>query len=441
MYERKQLGSVQAKSETDRNTDMNNMAMQSHCSTVGIKRGLPLRMQYLGSKARFSSWILHEVGKSLPNTDYFVDAFAGTGVVGAAAARNGYKLYANDIQPYSYCILQSMFAQPTAGLSRAIADVDSIGNIPIASLCPSIAQYGAEETDFFSQFRNGNLDWQGYREFCHRAPLVTPTKEYALRKTSEKPYDLFVNYYTNTYFGVRQCVQLDALRKLASEYPENVAYHVMAATLASMTYAVSSTTHLAQYLKPNSLSNAQALISRRSFDIISDVGARLRILNDLKPVSTPDMILNGDFRAAINFVKPDHRYVVYVDPPYFKEHYSRYYHVLDTFFKYDYPMLTYNHRTKCVTSGRYREERITSEFGLKRSVKKAFSDLFDLGASYRTNIVVSYANTSLVQQTDLVSLASSAGYETDIKEITIMHSGQGQPRHNIVTEYLLFCTT
>ena len=227
---------------------------------------------------------------------------------------------------------------------------------------------------------------------------------------------------------------------MASQYPENVTYHIIAATLAAMTYAVSSTTHLAQYLKPSSTSTAQNLVNKRSINIISDVVTRLKGTIKTKPTTTPGCIYNSDFRVAINSIKPGPNHVIYVDPPYFKEHYSRYYHVLDTFCLYDYPMLTYNPQTDAVTSGRYREGRIVSEFGLKSSVKKAFADLFKLGASHRTNIVISYAETSLVGKVELISLANASGYKADVKEISIMHSGQGQPRHNVVKEYLFICT-
>ncbi|MBA3031041.1 MAG: hypothetical protein FP816_19820 [Desulfobacteraceae bacterium] len=405
------------------------------------KKLVPLRMQYLGSKARISNWVIHEIMKSLPDTDCFIDAFAGTGVVGAEAAKNGYKLYANDIQPYSYCILQSMFAQPTKGLSKVISDLKKLNAISISSMFgPHIAAFVEEEDLYFSESKKEKLNWKKYRAFCEGTPVVTPTKEFILSKKTEKNYDLFINYYANTYFGVRQCIQLDLLRKAASQYPENISYHIIAATLAVMTYSVSSTTHLAQYLRPNSDSSTKNLINKRSIDIISNVIERLTGLSKTKPTTSTDRIFNCDFRSAICSIKPNINHVIYVDPPYFKEHYSRYYHVLDTFCLYDYPMLTYNPRTDAVTSGRYREGRIISEFGLKSSVRKAFSDLFKLGASHKTNIVISYAETSLLGKNELIDIAIGYGYKADTKEIIIMHSGQGQPRNNLVKEYLFICT-
>lgn len=420
---------------------MNNSKKNAGFIVGNSKKRVPLKMQYLGSKARISNWIMHEIKNSLPDTDCFIDAFAGTGVVGTVAANNGYKLYANDIQPYSYCILQSMLAQPVKGLSKAIIDLKKLSEVPIKSMLSSDISVHVEEEDrFFSESKNGKLNWKKYRDFCERTPIVTPTKEFILSKKTEKTYDLFTTYYANTYFGVRQCIQLDLLRKVASKYPENICYHIIAATLASMTYAVSSTTHLAQYLKPNSAATTKNLIGKRSINIISDVIDRLTGLSKTKPTTTPDCLHNSDFRVAINSIKPGPNHVIYVDPPYFKEHYSRYYHILDTFCLYDYPMLTYNPRTDAVTSGRYREGRIVSEFGLKSSVKRAFADLFKLGLSHNSNIVISYAETSLVEKNELISIANICGYKADIKEITIMHSGQGQPRNNLVKEFLFVCT-
>ena len=160
---------------------MKSSAIKSDFNFGDPKKPVPLRMQYLGSKARFSNWILHEINKSLPDTDSFIDAFAGTGIVGATAAKSGYKLYANDIQPYSYCILQSMFAQPTKGLNKAIADLESIANISISSIFgPVVAAYAEEEDSFFAQSREDKLNWKKYKAFCERTPIITPTTEFIL---------------------------------------------------------------------------------------------------------------------------------------------------------------------------------------------------------------------------------------------------------------------
>jgi adenine-specific DNA methylase len=58
-------------------------------------------MQYLGSKARISGWILDQVEKRFPESETFVDLFAGTGSVSLAARERRYRLVLNDLQPYA----------------------------------------------------------------------------------------------------------------------------------------------------------------------------------------------------------------------------------------------------------------------------------------------------------------------------------------------------
>ena len=63
----------------------------------------------------------------------------------------------------------------------------------------------------------------------------------------------------------------------------------------------------------------------------------------------------------------DGQAVVYADPPYSKEHYSRYYHVLETLERYDYPEAT--------GVGRYRPDRFRTPFSVKTEVEGAIRRL------------------------------------------------------------------
>src|SRR5688572_18298769 len=76
----------------------------------------PLPMQYLGSKGRISRWIIGAISKTLPQAKTIVDLFSGTGVVSLEAFSQGYQVILNDIQPYSYAILSSLFDKPKSGL-------------------------------------------------------------------------------------------------------------------------------------------------------------------------------------------------------------------------------------------------------------------------------------------------------------------------------------
>ncbi|NCG29867.1 MAG: cytosine methyltransferase, partial [Bacteroidetes bacterium] len=214
--------------------------------------------------------------------------------------------------------------------------------------------------------------------------------------------------------------------------------HVLAATISAMTYAVSSTTHLAQYLKPKDKVSVERLYKRRKITIIELVISGLKELTSMQNRPTAQSVHHMDYLDALGIVNLGPDDIVYVDPPYFKEHYSRYYHVLDTFYLYDYPELTYNPRIDDVTVGRYRKYRLSSDFGKKAKVKVAFNNIFEQISQSGSTLALSYAQTSLVSQDELISMAASSGLRLIAKEgFVIMHSGQGQPRNQKVEDYLL----
>lgn len=402
-------------------------------------RRSPLPMQYLGSKARISSWILDQIKAKYPDGKTFVDLFAGTGSVALAANERGYRLLVNDIQPYSYAIQRSLFQESRDGLLGLVKNLDLLktDEALLGSGREEACQLLDEERSHFKNSASFGWSWETYQEFCETTRLVHGLPgEVEVLKAADN-WNLFIRYYANTYFGVEQCLQLDALREHAEGLSsESARMHVLAATIAAMTYAVSSTTHLAQYLKPATQRKSLDLIQRRQVNLVDEVKKRLRNLSDYPLPQYPATVYQKDFRELLGEISFNPQSIIYVDPPYFKEHYSRYYHVLDTFYLYDYPELTFNDRIQATTVGRYRQNRIVSDFGLRRFVGNAFTDLFVKLKEHGAKGAISYAETSLVKKDQLLTLATTAGLKATVYEIELMHSGQGQPRNKVVTEFL-----
>ncbi len=401
----------------------------------------PLPMQYLGGKARIAHWIVHNARTAFPNTYKFFDLFAGTGSVSLAAIMSDYRVHANDIQPYSYLILKSLLSAPTKGLPDLIQNVMSLNNDSALLQGSRNEEHEMlhEESGFLQG--QGAGEWKQYRTFCETTPRISGDTFETDRLRQKNGWNLFSKYYANTYFGVRQCLEIDTLRELADTLAENLKVHLLAATVSVMTYAVSSTTHLAQFLKPTNKSRVTNLLRKRKISIIGGVCHRLRALSE-RPYKNfgNNNVSNVDFRTALESAETDPSWVIYVDPPYFKEHYSRYYHILDTFVLYDYPELSINPQTGDRTVGLYRKHRIVSDFGLKSSVANAFSDLLKVCSRTHANIAISYASTSLLQIERLITLSQEHNFTARIETMKLMHSGQGQPRNRVVTEYLILLT-
>lgn len=387
-------------------------------------------MQYLGSKARIADWITDTILWEFPNRSRIHDVMAGSGAISYAAHQRGLRIFSNDIQPYSYVVLSSTFVQSREGISNTIEYLKS-------SEFDKFLQSGARKA--YLQLANQErellrnnaspLNRQAYVDFAS-ANIASPVN-------CTRNYDLFVSYYANTYFGVQQCLEIDAIRQLADQAEPNIGIHLKAALISAMTNLANTTTHLAQYLKPTSIKSTEKIIRQRKLSVRSWVLSSLERLADF-PIAEDSLAFNQSSQDyLLSSIAHDYPGVIYADPPYFKEHYSRYYHLLDTLVLYDYPELTWNDRIGAATVGRYRSNRIRSDFGLRSKVAKAFQELIEGAKSTGSDLVMSYASTSLLQSEELLSYGSDAGYNVKVKNKELLHSGQGQINGNRpVTEYL-----
>ena len=399
----------------------------------------PFPMQYLGGKGRISSWIIQNIREFFPACNNFLELFAGTGIVSLLAQRAGYNIALNDCEPYSYVLLKGIFGSTSAGLKVACDTLSEIDNTKflLKSGREFLRACLKKEERFFFAATTQTFQWKEYQEFCQKTPIIMGDKDEVLRLRKEKKWNLFSRYYANTYFGIRQCLELDSIREIAERYLIAKPY-LLAAAISAMTYGVSSTTHLAQYLRPQSLATTHHLIKRRKFNFISAVKQRLTAFSEHKTFEPNKIaVYQHDFREMLNAAPLNSRWVIYADPPYFKEHYSRYYHVLNTFCLYDYPFLTYNNQFKGVTEGRYREGRNISDFGKKSLVRNAFRDLLTKCAEKNCKLALSYAETSLVKKEEIIGMANELNLNTEIIETELTHSSQGQAgRTKRVREYL-----
>jgi len=79
--------------------------------------------------------------------------------------------------------------------------------------------------------------------------------------------------------------------------------------------------------------------------------------------------------------------VIYADPPYTKDQYSRYYHVYETLFNYDFPSSS--------GVGRTPDRRSVSAFSLKSQVTEALCELRDRIADRGVPLILSYPSSGL----------------------------------------------
>ena len=200
-------------------------------------------------------------------------------------------------------------------------------------------------------------------------------------------YHLFAKEYSGTYWSFRQCVWIDAFRCIADKYAniEPLYNLILSCTMYAMAYNSQSTGHYAQYRKAEKDSSMEDILIYRRKNMSEFF---IRKYNEIKE----NMIDNHCEveTHCLNYVdcigELDKGTLVYADPPYCSVHYSRFYHVLRTFVKYDYPTIRYG--------GRYRTDRHQSPFCISTKVRNAFKEMFYKLEENKCELVLSYANSA-----------------------------------------------
>lgn len=409
-------------------------------------------LQYMGSKTRIISHICDPIVQN-KDISKVIDLFAGTGSIGYAL--KDYKnVVSNDIEYYSYIINQAILNGCLFSEDEEKVFWSSVHQIysRIYSKIKSIIE--SEELYFLPQ-----SNYLAYKSFCDNTPSVFfPSSQDELFFPLEKIVSqvspgktpgndipcLFLTYYANTYFGVKQCCQIDAIRQsielISDDRKKNV---LLSALMSVMSMTASTTTHFAQYLKVKSMSTLKNLVEKRSYNIIEGMKSRLIEYRNAGLCSNRITNIqlncyNLDYEVCLDSLVLDDHTLVYADPPYFKEHYSRYYHVLNTLCKYDYPSLALNPQTHELSIGRYRKDRTASDFGKKAKALGAFERLINKCASSNSWLMISYSDNSIVPISALKELAEKQ-YDVSITKIELNHSKQGRSSTSKVDEYVFLC--
>lgn len=385
-----------------------------------------------------------------------VDLFAGAGSVGYALAPYK-KIISNDIEYYSYVLNEGI-------LNGCEIDQDDLQSLLLAIehryqimkdyLCKEIAieaeklsapldtyeEYAAFSNNTPSVFGTGPDD----ETFDRLQKLVSQVKPGAEKQHIPFPC-LFTTYFANSYFGIAQCCQIDAISSTIHELEDQrLRFVLLTALMSVMSMVSSSTTHFAQFLTVKSKNTFKNIRDKRSTNIIAgftEILQKYREAGLLNQKNSSHKCYNLDFEECLKSIEIDEHTLIYADPPYFKEHYSRYYHVLNTLCFYDYPELAVNPQSKELSIGRYRTNRNASDFGKRAKVLSAFSRLINMCADKNAELIISYSENSLVKIHELLKLAEER-YNVQVNKVVLKHSSQGRATESDqnVKEFLFHCT-
>lgn len=412
-------------------------------------------LQYMGSKSRMLDSICTPI---FENTEInkVVDLFAGTGCVGYALSP--YKaIISNDFEYYSYVLNEAI-------LNGCLITAQELNELydRIERCCQVSKKFLSTEIAAEEDFLCATLDsYLEYASFSNDTPSVFSnhtkrdiynnlqclvSKIIPGEKTQPVPFPcLFITYFANAYFGIRQCCEIDAIASTILALPDvRQRYVLLSALMSATSSTASSTTHFAQFLTVKSKSTFKNIKEKRSasiIDLFKDVISRFEEAGLLCRSEKRNQCLNMDYEECLRSIDIDEHTLVYADPPYFKEHYSRYYHVLNTMCQYDYPDLAINPQSKEYAIGRYRVDRKVSDFGKRAKALSAFQRLVDACADKKASLLISYSENSLVKIYELLQLTKSR-YNVRVDKVRLKHSSQGRATEadQTVKEFLFYCT-
>ncbi len=353
-----------------------------------------------------------------------LDLFAGMCSLAGSLAEMGIPVWSNDIQVYSNlvaeCMTRSLTPPPTSASAANLLQHCYLENL--GKLQHRFAKAVDEER---LALRSSNyLELRAIQEnWSHAAnnPKVAAEVKGVRLQSSAFPYRLVTLTFAHGYFGLLQATEIDSIKYavdralLCSEINLEEYRWLILALLQATSHLSASPGHFAEFLKPHD-EKVFARISRlrkrsvwQQFMIELDRlevfgGQQWRAKNRVFSSESISLLR----QLAQESVRPA---VIYSDPPYSRAQYSRYYHVLETLVRYDYPDSN--------GTGRYRSGRFQTPFSNAGTVLDAFCSLLGHARSVGAAMVISYPSNGLLFRAGFDLKRIMERYFRSIKTITV----------------------
>lgn len=387
-------------------TPNSEVAVAPNITTLPILRPI----QYLGSKLRSLEPLLAHTTNLFKHGDLVVDCFSGSSVVSQAFANSGARVLAVDSQQFCQHIASAML-----GVGRAHDEHCVKTAISITQLFSSLNVTGALGTLLVQErIVIGKGPTSELVAFYASLPQVWkfPAKEdwfiSASGNIAGDSYSflpIIASHYAGTYFGLRQALFFDYVRNRISELRASgeiglwTETALLTALYSAMSNAVCSAgKHFAQPLASKTTGNPAFRIARlyadRSIDCVQAFVEAARSIDysaqtdhDARHVAIAKPI--ADVQLTMPELQPS---LLYADPPYTAQQYSRFYHILEVTANYKIPELQLINGK--VTSGLYNVDRFKSPFSSKNGAPQAFDSLARTSRECGASLAISYSASS-----------------------------------------------
>ncbi|MPZ91863.1 MAG: hypothetical protein GEU68_09585 [Actinobacteria bacterium] len=415
-------------------------------------------IHYLGNKWRALSALETAVDELSPPPGAALDLFSGSGVV---AARLGQKrpVIAADIQEYGRVLASALLMpahlsdskqhallnQVAKASATRTGEFASLLEYEIAAFEQALASKGDRLAEILEQ---GSMMASGDSEIADGA--LRELLMSALEGMPKGADTVLTRYYGGIYFSYKQAADLDAIASVVRCLPPKVRDTALAALLSTASQIVSTVgNQFAQPIRPRSRDgrvkheSVGAVARTRQLDAVEAFRRWLTQYQDLPPSAHSHQVMRGDYRDVLDQTTATVS-IIYADPPYTRDHYSRFYHVLETIAVGDEPDLSrVTIGSEARTSrGLYRAERHQSPFCIKTEVRQAFRDLVQGAAKHGVPLLISYSpysngsaarpQTRLMTIPDLESIVNEHFDHVEVRSMgRIAHSKLNAERLNI----------
>lgn len=348
-------------------------------------------VRYMGTKRHMADHVRDAIADLGP-VGRVVDLFSGMGSV-AESLQETASVVTNDAMSFTAALSRARFKGAHRDTSSADV-VERLRAVYETRVRELEDEYKAElkrEAAALDGSRTDLLDYMGKAQHVGNSSARRRAARIAAQSSGSDHYSLASLYFSAGYLSLRQAIQVDASRAAIDADPHlDERDWMLGSWIAAASVLVNAPGHTAQFLRPNS-SSAHSRIVRTwnrsiweefsvALDTVSQVGTEAwRQDNSVYVGDALDLVSAGELRDIGT---------VYADPPYTKDQYSRYYHMYETLYRYDFPDSS--------GAGRNRSDRFTTGFSLKSAVVASFHDLCRNVSRMRVPLVISYPSSGLL---------------------------------------------
>lgn len=401
---------------------------------------------YMGSKAVLAGQLLDIVeALEAPDTT-LVDLMCGSGAMAGAFARH-YPTVASDAQ--EFCMLLGLIQGGGMTRARSVTIAEQVIQ-DARRLYHTLTDQQLKQITDEDQLLNSELSQAVHNDVVRGLQARASIWEQDHLGSETAVIDawehgmLLSHLYAGVYFGYRQAAELDCLRQaieaLHDESDRRWALGALVCAASACAYTYGG--HFAQPKLDISLDGKQRgdlaeALQQRSLSVTHEFFVRFTSLADeSEQVKHQVKLVAGPWQTALETLarhQVNDQICVYVDPPYTRDEYSRYYHVLEAIVRYQPQAVSGKGRLpKRGSPGRF-----ASSFSgrrpdvMEREIAKALQACLANG----WNCLWSYSSAGTASITGTLAHLEGLAHSADIFQMPHSYKAQGKRGAKQVLEY------